>query len=151
MSRRKQAVRSSCALLAVLLASCNAFDRGQLMPPVGGAGGSGGMGGSDVDGGDIDAGPCIPAAEQCNGVDDDCDDVADNLDPEADAYCEGIILNAEARCVSDSSGDTRCVRVGDCDPGFSNCDGIPSNGCEFRGMSCSCLTCEDAGEEDSGF
>lgn len=150
MSRGRQGIRCAWALSAVLLASCNAFDRGQLIPP---AGGSGGTGGSDLDGGggDPDAGPCVPSAEVCNGVDDDCDEVADSRDPDADAQCESIILNAEASCAPTGPGAARCVRVGECDPGFSNCDGVPSNGCEFQGTMCPCLTCEDAGDEDSGF
>jgi hypothetical protein len=149
MVRRKQGVRISCALLTLLIASCNAFDRGYLMPPTAVTGGTGGTGGSDVDGGDTDGGACVPSTEICNGIDDDCDGMPDQSDQDADDYCEGIILNTEAICFSQVVGDAVCVRRpgAPCDTGFSNCDGRPSNGCEHPAPTC-CLTCEDAGTDD---
>jgi hypothetical protein len=149
MSRGKQCVWLMCVVCAALLASCDAFDSGTLLPLAGG--GSGGTGGSAAGGGngEIDAGPCVPAAETCNGIDDDCDDEPDPLDPEADAYCDDL-FHADSRCAP-SGAVARCVRVGECADGFLNCDGLPSNGCEFGGRSCTCVDCEDAGDEDSGF
>jgi len=149
MSRGKQGVRLTCAVWAVLLASCGAFDSGKLLPLPGGNGGAGGMGGVGGDGGgDVDAGPCVPSAETCNGVDDNCDDLADPVDPEADAYCD-TTFHADSSCEPFGADAARCVRVGDCHVGFSNCDGVPSNGCEYEGI-CPCLTCEDAGDDDGG-
>lgn len=145
MSRGKQCVWLTCAIGAVLLASCDAFDSGTLLPLAGGGGG--GTGGSPTDGGEIDAGPCVPTAEICNGLDDDCDGEPDSRDLDADAYCDDL-FHADSRCAP-SGGGALCVRVGECAVGFSNCDGIPSNGCEYEGL-CPCLTCEDAGDEDSG-
>jgi len=149
MSRGKQGVWLTCAIGAVLLASCDAFDSGTLLPLAGG--GSGGTGGSPTDGGggEVDAGPCVPTAEICNGFDDDCDDEPDTRDPEADAYCDAL-FHADSRCAP-SGGVALCVRTGECANGFLNCDGLPSNGCEFQGRSCTCADCEDAGDEDSGF
>jgi hypothetical protein len=154
MVRGKQGVRLvcsrlTCALLTLALAACDAFDRGKLMPPLPGTGGTGGMP-SEVDGGDTDAGVCTPAAEICNGVDDDCDGVTDTEDLDADDYCEGIILNADAICFSQVVGEAVCVRRPEtpCDTGFANCDGRPSNGCEHPAPTCGCLSCEDAGSDD---
>jgi hypothetical protein len=151
MSRGKQGVRLTCAVWAVLLASCGAFDSGKLLPlpnggngGMGGAGGTGGMGGSDVD-----AGPCVPSAEICNGVDDNCDDIEDPNDSEADAYCDAT-FHAASSCEPIGAGAAQCVRTGECHAGFMNCDGVPSNGCEHEGICRPCPTCEDAGDEDSG-
>jgi hypothetical protein len=154
MSRGTQGVRFACAIWAVLLASwllasCDAFDSGMLLPLPGGNGGAGGSPDAGGGGGDIDAGPCVPTAEACNGVDDDCDDVADPGDPEADAYCDAT-FHAESSCTPVTSGGAQCVRIGACAEGYLNCDGLPSNGCEFNGSACMCLICEDAGDDDSG-
>jgi hypothetical protein len=152
MVRGKQGIRLvcglACALLTLSTAACDAFDRGKLMPPMA-AGGMGGMP-SDVDGGDADGGVCIPSSEICNGIDDDCDGIPDTQDMQADDYCEGLILNTEASCVSTGSNGAVCVRLptAPCDIGFSNCDGLPSNGCEHPAAMCPCATCEDAGSDD---
>jgi hypothetical protein len=150
-SWRRRSAGFVCALLALLtLVGCNAFDRGDLLPPPEGSGGSGGMGGP-VDAGDEDTGVCTPSAETCNGADEDCDGVADEDDPDALAACEHVVVHANVKCASTTTSRGQlvlCVNLA-CDPGFSTCDGIPSNGCEFEGDSCpSCLTCEDAGDDD---
>lgn len=151
MARGKLCVAGACVLwLATFSAACDAFDHGRLMP----RGGTGGMGGSgDVDAGEEDAGRCIPAAESCNGLDDDCDGMSDAVDQDADDYCEGIVVHAEAGCVPTSEATAVCVRLmSTCDPGWSSCDGDPSNGCEQPGNVCPCRTCgDDAGmDEDAG-
>ncbi|MBN1774216.1 MAG: hypothetical protein JXB32_23355, partial [Deltaproteobacteria bacterium] len=63
-------------------------------------------------------GTCMPPAETCNGIDDDCDTVADNGD-----LCGPLPHAATSTCVS-----AQCVPV--CDAGWGNCDGVASNGCE---------------------
>lgn len=53
------------------------------------------------------------------------DVTADGLDAGGPSPCEGCQLpNATAACVGDV-----CV-ISSCDPGFSDCDGLESNGCE---------------------
>ena len=138
--------------LASCLVGCNAFDRGHLLPAPGGMGG-GGMGGVPDAGDDPDGSVCTPSAELCNGADEDCDGIEDVDDPDALATCEEIVVHARAGCGSTMTRNgplVLCVRVA-CDPGWSSCDGSPSNGCEYQGDTCPvCVTCEDAGGEDSG-
>lgn len=139
---------SVCVLCALLLASCKVFDRGRLSPlSDGGQGGVGGApGGRDAG---EDSGPCVPQAETCNGVDEDCDGLDDLEDEDARVACEPIVVNAETRCAATGAG-VLCVRVR-CDEGYSSCDGDPSNGCEVHAPSCDvCPDCEDGGDEDSG-
>ena len=152
LSRRRDHVSLACALLLLSLPACNAFDRGKLLPPSGGAGGAGGTGGETDAGDEPDGAPCTPSVETCNGIDEDCDGVADEDDMDALAACETVVVHSRVKCVSTTMNNRPlvvCVGVA-CDPGFSTCDGIPSNGCEHEGDCQSCLTCEDAGDEDSG-
>jgi hypothetical protein len=138
-----------CLGLAVSTVGCSSLD--ELPPPadkdrdsgVQGDGGKRDSGGPDRDAGD--GGPCAPATEVCNGIDDDCDGVADDDDPEAQAYCESVIVNSTTFCGRVSSAWV-CVPV-ECNEGFANCDGEPSNGCE---PYCSCNECPDSGSEDGG-
>lgn len=87
---------------------------------------------------DAAADACVESTEICNGVDDDCDGT---IDEGGQAYCETQVLHADTLC-----GDGICLKF-DCDEGFINCDGEPSNGCE---PYCSCKPCDDAGAEDAG-
>ncbi len=88
------------------------------------------------DGGDA----CRP--EECNGLDDDCDGETDedfdlNRDPRHCGRCGNACAppHAFGRCEDGSCG------LGDCDVGFWNLDGDPSNGCEYR---CTKLADDDA-------
>lgn len=75
--------------------------------------------------------PCTASLETCDGSDEDCDGRLDeDFDRDTDlAHC-GACGRA---CVSGDRGTPAC-RAGecavDCDPGFADCDGEPSNGCE---------------------
>jgi len=150
MSQRTPLASVLCALLTLLLAACDAFDRGRLIAPVSGNGGMGGGGGGGTDAAVEDAGPCVPSAELCNGTDDDCDGVPDVMDMDARNACEPIVVHSDVRCASDGA-TVRCAKFGPCDLGFLSCDGNPANGCEHEGTECvECPTCEDAGDEDSG-
>lgn len=100
--------------------------------------------GGGRDGGDSGA-PCVPGAEICNGLDDDCDGVSDDDDPDTQAYCEGQVVNAVTFC-GEVTGSWVCVPL-ECREGFTNCDGNHGNGCE---PFCSCNECPDAGSDDGG-
>lgn len=81
---------------------------------------SGGLdAGSELDAGtDVDAAVCVPAAEVCNGSDDDCDMMVD----EGGAGC--VLPHATATCTA-----AACTVV-TCDMGFDDCTGGPADGCE---------------------
>jgi hypothetical protein len=73
---------------------------------------------------------CVPD-ERCNGVDDDCDGATDEdfdtqTDPEHCGACGNACAAANA---TPSCAEGTCV-IDACDPGFGDCDGVPSNGCE---------------------
>lgn len=85
-----------------------------------------------ADGG-LDA--CSPMLEVCNGRDDDCDGVIDEM-AAAQLDCESKVVHAQTVCQSGY-----CLRIA-CLTGYYNCDGRPENGCE---SSCPCgSSCEDA-------
>ncbi|MHC4837007.1 MAG: MopE-related protein [Planctomycetota bacterium] len=70
-------------------------------------------------------------AEACNGGDDDCDGQTDEgFNTQTDPLnCGGCgqacdLANASEICVSGG------CRIGDCDGGFGDADGLPGNGCE---------------------
>ena len=102
----------------------------------GGNGGTGGMGGIDAprpDASITDSGPdaCVPMAEVCNGIDDDCDGVIDNgfdlnTDPNNCGMCghQCLFPNATALCVGG-----QCA-LGTCAFGYGDADHNPANGCE---------------------
>ncbi|HEX7481277.1 MAG TPA: hypothetical protein VF331_25975 [Polyangiales bacterium] len=98
-----------------------------------------------ADAGGTDGGSmmCVPTAEICNKLDDDCNGIVD--DPAAaQADCEKRVKHATTTCQRGV-----CVKIS-CDPGYYNCDGDPSNGCE---PICNCQPCpvDDAGTgSDSG-
>ncbi len=60
--------------------------------------------------------------EQCNGIDDNCNGQADDVDPAATTAC-GTAPFATLRCAG-----TACATT--CTPGRLNCDGVAANGCE---------------------
>ena len=141
--------RTLLPLLLCALLGCEAFDDGLLEardgrrdagPPGPGMDGGARDGGGD---GDADGGSaCTDGVELCNGEDDDCDDA---VDEDTLAECQGEILNAETGCFAIPDG-ARCVLLR-CDPGFANCDGDPTNGCE---PYCACNPCDDAGADEDG-
>jgi len=97
------------------------------------------------DSGTPDSGPgCVPEAEICNGVDDDCDGTADEA-AAADANCESRIVNAVTFC---DDGKGVCVPV-KCNAGFAQCDGDPGNGCEPE-CQCDGVGCIDPTDSDAG-
>lgn len=87
---------------------------------------------------DSGAAACEPQLEACNRVDDDCDGTVDEAEATA-LDCASRVLHSGSTCQSGF-----CVKIGDCDDGYFNCDGMPDNGCE---SACPCGTdCdEDAG------
>lgn len=105
--------------LALTLASGCALERAPVIP----------LDGSSLDA-SVDA-TCTGSAETCNGVDDDCDGRTDeDFDRDTDLENCGVCGRA---CVSGDRGTPAC-RAGacavDCDPGFADCDGDLTNGCE---------------------
>ena len=77
----------------------------------------------------IDSDDCIPAIEICDGIDNNCDGVVDEMIQNSPLHCGACdnvceVENAVAACV-----DQLCV-VGNCEPGFQNLDGMSDNGCE---------------------
>ncbi len=68
-----------------------------------------------------------PSAETCNGLDDDCDGVVDNV---ANIGGECASKNPSASQVSAWACVTGFCAVTACNPNYSNCDGAPGNGCE---------------------
>src|SRR5262245_46020095 len=110
-----------------LLASCSVFDA-SLVPPDGPGDGS----------------TCSPtAAEVCNGVDDNCDNVADeDIDLDTDeANCGGCgnvctFLHAAGEC-------TDGVCVNECESGWKDCNDSTLDGCESDLASRS--SCGDCG------
>ena len=134
-------------LIAALsgLAGCS-FYKGELLEQnETGASGSGTSGTSAGRGGNGGAGtgPCVPTAEVCNAIDDDCDG---QIDDGASNACSEVILNADSSCVPFEESAV-CVMMR-CHDGFANCDGNPANGCEES--FCTCNPCEDESADDAG-
>jgi len=171
----------------VLVTACSVYDPNLIKPLDGNVAGSGGGTEAGVDADDDDAGggncrvipdaPCpLVCLETCNGLDEDCDGIADNNGAERscdlpggvsacddgvcrlvscddqhadcngreDDGCEADLGSADhcglcgAACVFPNTVPTcvqgTCVK-GDCLPGFGDCDGQPSNGCETNVMT----------------
>ena len=99
----------------------------------GGTGGTGGMPDAIIDAPLFDTGPdaCVPRAEVCNGVDDDCDGVIDNgfnlnTDVNNCGMCghQCLFANAAAMCANGQ------CQLGACAFGYGDADHDPANGCE---------------------
>ncbi len=110
-------------------------------------------------------GPCVPPAETCNRIDDNCDGTIDEgfVDPITGLYsvdprhcgdcgvdCVALFSNPMVRTVGacgEVDGELRCVPG--CEPGFGDANGAPADGCEctvtsavdapdFNGMDANC-------------
>jgi len=81
---------------------------------------------------------CAPVAEQCNGVDDDCDQIVD--EPSPAPMCP--VENGRGVCTADAE-----CRLDACQAGYHDLDGEYANGCEYA-----CLVFEpvDSREECNG-
>jgi hypothetical protein len=119
---------------------------------VGGDGGSGtngaasvggNDGGSTDGGGDNDGPGCVPAAEVCDGLDNDCNGVADDNPSDAGAPCAtgmpGVCADGVTAC---NANTLDCVvSVGasaeSCDGVDNDCDGAVDNGNPGGGGACS--------------
>ena len=79
------------------------------------------------------------AAERCNGADDDCDGVTDEA-PAGWLDCPLDATNATPTCTAGVCG------YGECLPGFGDCDGTSTNGCEvvFASDPSHCGACGSA-------
>lgn len=115
-------------LIAAVLgsAACDVYDKSLAYSNGGTDGGAAGSG---------DA--CTPQPEMCNGSDDDCDGTTD----EAEAVtndCAFKVLHSSSTCTTGL-----CVKIGECETGYFNCDGLPNNGCE---ATC----CGNGCDEDAG-
>jgi len=110
----------------------DAGDAGQSLPD----------GGKLVDAGrDASVGPgtedaqvdpnCVPAAELCNGLDDDCDGRSDeDFDRQSDpGNCGQCGTTCDLDNADDACSAGKCV-VSQCSTGFGNCDKNDSTGCE---------------------
>jgi hypothetical protein len=102
-----------------------------------------------------DLGACVPPADECNGIDDDCDGSIDTglLDPETDSYftdahcgrcyndCPSLfadpMLHAEGRCrdLEDIRRGEEASCILECEPGFVDVNGVTADGCECRRTS----------------
>lgn len=91
-----------------------------------------------------------PAAETCNGLDDDCDGLTDNVP--ADAAC--TITNAFGSCPGALScnpdGSERCdgvaAAVETCDGADEDCDGVTDEDTCDDGLGCTVDSCVAAGQ-----
>ena len=70
--------------------------------------------------------PCVPIPETCNGLDDDCDDLVDNvadLGTDCSQKHPGAAFVQQWACVAGG------CQVASCVAGHGNCDGSPATGC----------------------
>jgi hypothetical protein len=89
------------------------------------------------------AGEVLPAVETCNGIDDDCDGMVDDV-TDATAECAARLLGAGGVASWTCSGGS-CAPKG-CAAGLLDCDQKPENGCEIDGATDAthCGTCSTA-------
>ena len=78
--------------------------------------------------------PCSPATEVCDGLDNNCNCL---IDDGASASCPNV-TNATAVCQNASCTFT-------CNPGFANCNGNSSDGCEVNLNGGACAVAVDMG------
>jgi hypothetical protein len=132
------------ALVAIALhlsSACQVYDAGLSSRPA--AGDADAMVMMLPEGGTTktDAHTCkVDGIEVCNGADDDCDGVIDEM-AAVQVDCESRVVHAQTVCQSGY-----CLRIS-CLTGYYNCDGRPENGCEAAcpcGASCG----EDAGSDN---
>ena len=104
-----------------------------------------------VDGGDDggDGGDCTPALEVCDGTDNDCDGIVDNVDATvvaSDPFNCGECGNS---CSFPSAGAT-CIdgecAIGACNPNYWDLNGVDTDGCEYQ-----CFTRNNGVEVCNGF
>jgi hypothetical protein len=97
--------------------------------------------------------PGAPASEVCNGLDDDCDGVVDNI-AAATIHCGvGSCLRVVPACVA--GAPTACVpgtpEPDECNGADDDCDGVIDNGCSMcpsgKGR-CGTPTCADFSNDD---
>jgi alpha-tubulin suppressor-like RCC1 family protein len=84
------------------------------------------------------------SVDRCNDVDDDCDAQIDERSS-ADGACALASSVEVAICAYAGAAvqANRCT-ITRCDPGFADCDGQPSNGCEAElGTASHCAACND--------
>jgi hypothetical protein len=121
---------SRALLIAALLggAACSVYDSSLTYS-------NGGSGPGTEPDSSVAGDACQPNAEVCNRVDDDCDGASDESEAVA-LDCAAKVLHSGSTCQTGF-----CVKIGDCDPGYHNCDGMPDNGCE---TTCPCgMDCDD--------
>jgi hypothetical protein len=109
-------------------AACSVYDSSGLTYS------NGGMN-MDMDSSVAPGDACTPGQEVCNRKDDDCDGTVDEAEAVA-LDCASQVLHSGSTCQTGY-----CVKIGECEAGYYNCDGMPNNGCE---STCPCGTdCDD--------
>jgi len=126
------------------LCACSVYDPLELVRPITAQprdAGTDGMMPNPGDGGNDGALSCVPQAEVCNGLDDNCDG---KVDEAAAASADCATRRPHATRPMCAAGT--CFSNG-CEDGYGNLDGEHSNGCE---PLCESPPCDDAGADDGG-